>query len=810
MVKLKLTLLALAAWLSVSVGHAEDSVYVYRYSGPVNVYSMEYLDSIWADQQRQRLCFSLPKDIFEKVPDGPDTNLPDIEWDPETTDEQKDIIRRILDNLVMVEGGYMLMGAQRTDNTQPNYYQNAEACESPVHRVFVSSFRMNRYELTAHEYDVITSSPRAYMSPDDYRAMGGLSWNQAKELIDHINHLCHIPGYKFSMPTEAQWEFAARGGNQSHIGYMFSGSNVATQVGWIVTNSNMIIHEVGKLLPNDLGIYDMTGNVYEWCSDWYGDYSAEEATDPHGPTDGSLKVCRGGCYMTPESTSRNSHRMNYPPDATTVIVLNEPIPAGIRLVLDYGETEHYLTLTPNEITAAADGGTYCVDVQTDESFYVVNQPSWCHIETSPGQICITVEGNLSGSERTGSIEVATASSTARVNIVQASVPYVYVSPELPTPEDLINRIVWSNDLTQAQEGTILQMVRNMVCVAGDEYYMGAQKDEADGINYDPNAKDDELPVHKVRLSSFYLSKYQMTRNDYRVIMGNDPSYFQWSWKAPVENLSWSDANAFVEKINQLCGLKFCLPTEAQWEYAARGGREGHRQGHGYIFSGSNNSQEVGWTAANANQITHDVGTLKANELGIYDMTGNTFEWCQDYYENAYREMYSGTQDGYSSTPIEWNPVKSINTKQKVARGGCHILPDTYARNAARLSYDPESHTYLGYTLPAGVRPAISYEAEINLTPSAAPGTTILDISALGDEAEVVRNYYWHDEGSGNVYGTESWCNVDLADGKVTIRVNDNFIVNNERLATFYINTYKKRLKVVVNQEGLILNPGYYY
>ena len=776
MVKLKFTLLALAAWLSVSVGHAEDSIYVYRYSEPVNVYGMAYLDSIWSDMHRQYLCFSFPKDIFELVPDTPGPDEPVIEWNPDATDEQKEIIRQIVRNMVYVQGGYAMIGAQRDDISQPNYYENAENREAPVHRVYLSSFYMNRYEITKSEWYVIMgngSTTRA-IPPDIPEleltqplvtpAQDGLSWNDAKAFVDRLNHLCTVSTGSFCMPTEAQWEYAARGGGHTRD-CVFSGSNVATQVGWIVTNSGLTVHTVGQLLPNELGIYDMTGNVFEWCQDWYGDYDPQDNIDPQGPAEGGTKVARGGCYMTDYSTSRNAYRMAYGPAETTV--LNMPIPTGIRLAMTTQTVDHYLTLSPTAITADPQGGTYSVTVGTDQSFYVSYHPSWCSVETSAGQLQLTVNDNHSGDIRTGTVTVVAGSLTATVTITQDCI--LTVEGNLPDPCSLASQIVWSNEATAEQRDVIQHLLCNMVCVNGGSFNMGAHKN-AGGYNNDPNANDDEAPVHEVYLSSYYLNKFQMTRGQYKTLMGNDPANFKESLNYPVESLSWNDAQAVVDMINSLCGLHFSLPTEAQWEYAARGGQ----LNHGYIYSGSNDVNEVGWVAGNANITTHDVGTKQPNELGIYDMTGNVYEWCSDWY-HAY------------TSETEWNPTGAAEGLTKVGRGGCEALAETYARNSARLSYDPSSRTYLFYPIPAGVRLAMDYEEAVNLHLQAEYDTLVVNLGSNDNMGSIALPQ-----------GLD-WCHANVADGKLTVYVQPNYS-GSVREMTFQVSTFTKRMKVTVTQD----------
>ena len=156
---------------------------------------------------------------------------------------------------------------------------------------------------------------------------------------------------------------------------------------------------------------------------------------------------------------------------------------------------------------------------------------------------------------------------------------------------------------------------NMVFVQGGSFQMGSN-----------NGQSDEKPVHSVTVSDFYIVKYEVTQKEWRDIMGSNPS----KWKGdnlPVEKVSWDDVQTFIKKLNAKTGLNYRLPTEAEWEYAARGGNKSN----GYKYSGSNDIGSVAWYASNSGSKTHSVGQKKPNELGIYDMTGNVWEWCNDWY-----------------------------------------------------------------------------------------------------------------------------------------------------------------------------------
>ena len=202
-------------------------------------------------------------------------------------------------------------------------------------------------------------------------------------------------------------------------------------------------------------------------------------------------------------------------------------------------------------------------------------------------------------------------------------------------------------MSQAQKDIIQNLINNMVYVEGGSFTMGATPE----IGIDEIEKawhmdlDDEKPTHLVTLSSFSISKYEVTEEEWEAVMGANPSK---GAKFPVGFVSWNDIQVFIRKLNAMTGKKFRLPTEAEWEYAARGGN----RSRGYKYSGSNDINSVAWFE----YPTHEVGGKQPNELGLYDMTGNVLEWCQDWY------------GGYSSSS-QTNPAGPSSGKERVVRGG---------------------------------------------------------------------------------------------------------------------------------------------
>jgi formylglycine-generating enzyme required for sulfatase activity len=190
---------------------------------------------------------------------------------------------------------------------------------------------------------------------------------------------------------------------------------------------------------------------------------------------------------------------------------------------------------------------------------------------------------------------------------------------------------------------VQRLINNMVYVEGGTFTMGATSEQGS------DAVSDEI-THQVTISSFYIGKYEVTQEEWEAVMGNNPSIFKGA-KKPVENISWIDCHQFIRKLNSLTGKNFRMLTEAEWEYAARGGQKSK----GYKYSGSNILDEVGWYDRNSSKITHVVGLLKPNELGVYDMSGNVREWCSDWY-SSYK---SNTR----------NPSGPSSGSARVGRGG---------------------------------------------------------------------------------------------------------------------------------------------
>ncbi len=199
---------------------------------------------------------------------------------------------------------------------------------------------------------------------------------------------------------------------------------------------------------------------------------------------------------------------------------------------------------------------------------------------------------------------------------------------------------------------------DIVAVKGGTFSMGNERGE-----------DREKPIHSVTLSDFAIGKTEVTQALWQTVMGNNPSNIKGN-NLPVEQVSWDDIQGFIIKLNQLTGKSYRLPTEAEWEYAARGGVLSRST----TYSGSNNLADVAWYSENSGSQTHTVAGKQPNELGLYDMTGNVWEWCSDWY---------GT---YSCTP-QTNPTGATTGSSHVFRGGSWSYNAWFCRSSTRY-YDP--------------------------------------------------------------------------------------------------------------------------
>lgn len=224
------------------------------------------------------------------------------------------------------------------------------------------------------------------------------------------------------------------------------------------------------------------------------------------------------------------------------------------------------------------------------------------------------------------------------------------------PPQLEKYIHWSPKISKEQKDVIRYILWNMVYVEGGTMNMGENND---------------CPT---TVPSFFINRYEVSQDEWYEIMGENPSN-QYRRDHPVDRVNWFDAQRFTEQLSKLSGLQFRLPFESEWEYAARGGNYSKN----YIYAGSNHPQEVAWFKAKYDNtyVSQAIGHKKPNELGLYDMSGNIYEWCMDWYDK--KTPFTGNTD----------PELESEDLHKVLRGGSYYTPEKYCRITNRYGVNPK-------------------------------------------------------------------------------------------------------------------------
>ena len=546
--------------------------------------------------------------------------------------------------MVAVQGGTFKMGADIVNDAE------ASDDEMPTHLVEVSDFLIGRHEVTQSLWTAVMGTNPSFFQ-EDQRPVECVSWEDCMAFIARLNAMT---GKHFRLPTEAEWEYAAKGG-QHHSTSIYSGSDDIDAVAWWAGNAGNAIggghpdygtHPVGSKYSNPLGIYDMTGNVVEWCSDRYDAkyYSHSSKKNPRGSHDGTEYVVRGGGWNYAAKSCRVTNRdSNFPNYSNNTL--------GLRLALD---AEDASSDTDSDVQGIEDDDSKVSQEIEDQP---IVDDAFDHdasiIPVLPHRANETYEDE----ERHKAVESNRT--------------------ESKTDDVLLIRPVQDREL----EVKGIKFV--MKAVEGGYFTQGASAEQGSAC------ENDEKPTHKVFVGSFLIGETEVTQELWQAVMGSNPSRFIGS-KRPVERVSWSACQVFIQKINALTGLHFRLPTEAEWEYAARGGNKSRHT----KYAGSNDLSVVAWYQSNSGNSTHQVAQKQPNELGLYDMCGNVWEWCNDRYaDNYYTSLIRGTSGTIS------NPEGPKTGSNRVCRGGGWFFGPTFCRNSFRFNFNPnDSSYYIGLRL----------------------------------------------------------------------------------------------------------------
>jgi len=505
--------------------------------------------------------------------------------------------------MVKIHAGTFQMGSLDTE-------QNRLTDEGPVHQVTISKdYYMGIYEVTQGQWKAIMNgaNPSYFKTGDDY-PVERVSWNDitaaSTGFLAKLNQLAPNGYNGFRLPTEAEWENAARAGTPTRFywGNDFSYTLIGNYA-WYSGNSGSATHPVGQKIPNTWGLYDMSGNVWEWCNDFYGTYPSNSVSDPVGSTSGTTRVGRGGCGNDGDGSFCRSAKRGYDFPSSSAPLF------GFRLALPTDTATQGKVETPTFTPIA---GTY-----------TFTQSVTITSNTYGADIYYTTNGEVpsaSSIKYTGAITVSTTATIKAIAIKSGM-----INSEIATASFTINQFTGQTIEVDLGGGVKLEMVK----IPAGTFQMGSSSNEDDSVG-------DETPVHQVTISKdYYMGKYEVTQGQWKAIMGGaNPSFFKLGDNYPVEQVSWSDISTattgFLAKLNQLApnGFNnFRLPTEAEWEYAVRA----RTQTRFYWGDNPLLIDNYEWYNTNSNGTTHPVGGKLPNTFGLYDMSGNVFEWCGDWY-----------------------------------------------------------------------------------------------------------------------------------------------------------------------------------
>jgi formylglycine-generating enzyme required for sulfatase activity len=591
--------------------------------------------------------------------------------------------------LVLIPPGEFMMGSPKelieeelnAHADDPWWYRGHLLGEGPKHRVRITQpFYLGMCEVTQGEYQRVVGT-----NPSEFSAMGKskdkvagqntkrfpvecVTWADAVEFCRKLSGMPEETAARrwYGLPSEAQWEYACRAGSTGRFTFSSGRTGIPREYeeqelsdyGWFKGNAGGMPRAVGLKRASAWGLYDVQGNVCEWCGDWYeNDYYAKSpADDPTGPPGGSYRVVRGGSWIYRAGICRSAHRGYHASSERQIDV-------GFRASLVLPDTAAERAKPPPELKS-----------------------------------------------QISDLKSQTPDLKSQISNPEPSSPPPAVAP-FDAAKAKEHQENWAKHLGVPVE-TANSIGMKLVLIPPGEFTMGSPKELIEEELKRPGIEDwykdhlrGEGPQHRVRITKpFYLGVYEVTQGEYEQVIGKNPGSFSATGKSkdkvagqdtkrfPVESVSWDEAVEFCRKLSELpeekaAGRWYRLPSEAQWEYACRAGSTGR-----YSFSPINRAilgehdehglGDYGWFKGNSGGMAEAVGGKRPSVWGLYDMHGSVWEWCQDWYDEAY----------YGDSPID-DPGGPPGGSHRVARGGGWYDPASDCRSAVRGNNVPGNRNY---------------------------------------------------------------------------------------------------------------------
>jgi formylglycine-generating enzyme required for sulfatase activity len=593
-----------------------------------------------------------------------------------------DLGRGVKLEMVLIPAGEFLMGSH-----------NANGDEKPQHPVTITKpFYLGKYPVTREQWGAVMGKNLTVFNNLPRNAAEG-SWYDCQHFLRKLN--AEVGGGRFALPTEAQWEYACRAGTTTRYCFGDDSSGLG-EYAWFYENSGGKTHPVGEKKPNAWGLYDMHGNVCEWCQDWYnrGYYKGSPTDDPAGPTTGSDRVFRGWSPNFSGMGRGSASRGSCSPGraSSTGLRVCRVAEAGDETRLPESAAALKIQPIPPQTIEAGKPLTVVVSVEGAHWWQgklrfslAPDAPPGASIDPQSGEFSWTPPPD----QAAGKYDLTVLAQGPDGQAAQTTFVVTVTTP-IPAPATLPSKEI----VVGLGNGVKMELVP----IPAGEFMMGSP-------DSDNNVRNDEKPQHRVRITRpFYLGKYLVTQEQWEAVMGDNPSSFKGP-KNPVERVSWDNCQEFVEKLNgKVGGGKFTLPSEAQWEYACRAGST-TRYCYGDEGSGLG---EYAWYSANSGGKTHPVGEKRPNAWGLYDIHGNVWEWCRDWYDGGY----------YANSPTD-DPTGPATGSIRVHRGGSWHDPAGRCQSVTRIRPPPEFRFIhlLGFRV---ARVAAEAVAEIPLPEPAVP------------------------------------------------------------------------------------------